>query len=325
MDNDFLEKAKNSSSLISEQKILEYLSNMDKAVIITLDKLEYFQANLLDIKRKIEKLARSNIYHISIGKNGIEEEKRLESREINDLKFHNLVDRMVKEYEGYCFIVNSGIYYMMYNGEIDSTLESSLATTKAMQRLLNTKKNVSDLLEVFENFYSACKYQKYYSEYCFDKDRKIKAEIKEQELRNLLQDYLNENVKGEVQTEFCTDYYNDEESVDIYLNDGVQRDIIEVKFSFEKEFYKGKTNYSFDKRVGDGMKQLDKYALHLAQGKRQVDFGYVYMFYCKRLTEEEVREKIESKYEELKEYLSKEFFSIYKDTITNNLCNWSTT
>ena len=73
------------------------------------------------------------------------------------------------------------------------------------------------------------------------------------------------------------------------------------------------------------MKQLDKYALHLAQGKRQVDFGYVYMFYCKRLTEEEVREKIESKYEELKEYLSKEFFSIYKDTITNNLCNWSTT
>lgn len=323
MSSDFLEKAKNSNSLISEHKILEYLANLGKAVVITLDKLDYFSQNILDIKIEIERAACSDIHNFVIGENGIESKTVIGKSHINELEFHNLVDRKFKEYSGYCFVVNAGISYMMHNGEIDSSIEGCLLKTKTMQRLLNTKKNVSDLREVFENFYSACKYHKSYQQYCFDSNGMIKAEIKEQELRNLLQDYLNENVKGDVQTEFCTDYYNDEESVDIYLNDGIQRAIIEVKFSFAKKYYSGNTYYPFAARIGDGMKQLDKYAKHLAQGKRQVDFGYVYMFYCNDFTDAKVEEKIQEKYDELKPKLSKDFFSIYKTTVTNNLRNWA--
>lgn len=323
MSSDFLEKAKTSNSLISEHKILEYLANMGKAVVISLDELDYFQQSLLEIKIEIEKAACSDIHHFVVGKNGIESQNIIGKSCINELEFHNLVDRNFKRYSGYCFIVNAGISYMMHGGEIDSSIEGCLLKTKTMQRLLNTKKNVGDLREVFENFYSACKYHKNYHEYCFNSNGMIKAEIKERELRNLLQEYLNENVKGDVQTEFCTDYYNDEESVDIYLNDGIQRAIIEVKFSFKNTYYSGNTYYSFSTRIGDGMKQLDKYAKHLAQGKRQVDFGYVYMFYCNDLSDDEVEQKIQEKYDELKTQLSKDFFSIYKSTITNNLRNWA--
>ena len=323
MNNDFLKKAKNSTSLISEQKILEYLSGMHKAVVITLDDLEYFQANLLEIKLAIERAACSDIHHFSVGANGIEARNVIGQSCINEIEFHNLMDQKFRDYEGYCFIVNAGIFYMMHHGEIDSSLESSLATTKAMQKLLNTKKNVGNLKEVFENFYSACKYQRYYYEYCFGSDGKIKAEIKEQELRNLLREYLDANVKGEVLTEFCTDYYNDEESVDIYLNDGVQRAIVEVKFAFKAEYYNGGTYYSFSTRVGAGMKQLDKYARHLATGNRQVDFGYVYMFYCNDFAIQDVEKKIEKKYVELESQMSADFFSIYKGTITNDLKNWA--
>ena len=182
---------------------------------------------------------------------------------------------------------------------------------------------MSDLREVFENFYSACKYQKGFYEYCFENGRMIKAEIKEQELRNLLMKYLNQKVKGDVQSEFCTDYYNDEESVDIYLNDGIERAIIEVKFSFEKKYYLGSTYYNFGKRVGAGMSQLDKYAKHLAKDKRQVDYGYVYMFYCNDMTEEQVKQEISDQQNELRENLSPDFYSIYKSTITNNMLQWA--
>lgn len=323
MSRDFFEKAKTSSSLISEHKILEYLASMGKAVIISLDELDYFQKSFLEIKLEIEKATRSDIHHFALGKGGIEVRNIIGKNCINELEFHNLIDRKFKEYSGYCFVVNAGISYVMHGGEIDSNIEGCLLKTRTMQRLLNTKKNVSDLREVFENFYSACKYHNYYHDYCFDSNGMIKAEIKELELRNLLQAYLNENVKGDVQTEFCTDYYNDEESVDIYLNDGIQRAIIEVKYSFKNTYYNGNTHYSFSTRIGDGMKQLDKYAKHLAQGKRQVDFGYVYMFYCNDFSDEEIWQKIRVKFEELKSQLSNDFISIYNGTITNNLRNWA--
>ena len=117
MSNDFLKKAKTSSSLISEHKILEYLANMGKAVVISLDELEYFQKCLLDIKIEIEKAACSDIHHFVIGENGIESQNIIGKSCINELEFHNLIDRKFKEYSGYCFIVNAGISYMMHGGE----------------------------------------------------------------------------------------------------------------------------------------------------------------------------------------------------------------
>lgn len=319
----FLKKAKDSSALLSEQRILEYLAKLDKAIVISLDTLENFQKYILDIKREIERAAKSDIHHFEIGKDGIISKTVIGQSRINELDFHNLVDEKFGSYTGYCFIVNAGISYVMHGGVINSEVGGSLVKFKTMQELLNTKKNVSDLREVFENFYSACKYKKNFYMQCFETNGMIRAEIKEQELRNILMKYLDQNVKGEVQPEFCTDYFNDEESVDIYLNDGIERAIIEVKFSFDKKYYMGSTYYDFEKRIGDGVIQLDKYAKHLAKDKRQVEYGYVYMFYCNDMAEQEIEQKIAEKLEEMQENLSSDFFSIYKRTITNNMKGWA--
>ena len=323
MITSFLEKAKSSSSLISEQKILYSISEMDKAVVITMDKLELFMAHFVDIKAAIEKLSRTEIFHLSIGDNGIEKNDSLAERTIDELEFHNLINEKFKNFRGYCFVVNSGISFMMLDSKIDSMVGGSLQKIKTMQELLNTKKNVSDLPEVFENFYSACKYKKLYYEECFDSCGKIKAVIKEQELRNILMRYLNSNVKGEVSTEFCTDYENDEESVDIYINDGLERAIIEVKFSFKETYYLGNTCYSFETRVGDGLKQLDKYATHLAKDNRQVEYGFLYMFYRNDMTKDTIKQKIKNKYEELECVLSIHFKAIYKRTLVNDMKYWA--
>lgn len=323
MNNDFFGKAKTSSSLISEAKILDYLAHLGKAIVISLEKIEYFQTYILDIKTEIEKASNSDIHHFKVDSNGIVIKQVIGTRNLNDFQFHNLIDKRFQSYEGYCFVVDNGMSYMLHNGEIDSNLQSSLLKTKTMQELLNTQKSVRDLEEVFENFNTACKYQTIYREYCFGPDSKIKSDIKEKELRQILLEYLDKHVKGDVQTEFCTDYENDEESVDIYLNDGVQRAIIEVKFSFLNKYYNGSTFYSFSTRIGDGMTQLDKYAMHLAKDRRQVDFGYVYMFYCNDSSDDEITEIIQTKYEELKKYFSSAFFTIYKCTITNNLLKWA--
>ena len=47
------------------------------------------------------------------------------------------------------------------------------------------------------------------------------------------------------------------------------------------------------------------------------------MFYCNDYTDIEIEEKIKEKYDELEPELSKDFFSIYKTTVTNNLRNWA--
>lgn len=324
MTNDFFSKVKDTNSLVSESKILEYLGQMHKAVVISLDNLDYFQKYFLDIKLSIENASASDIHHISVSEKGIDKCEVIEKRCINEAMFHNIIDNLFRDYSGYCFIVDSGISYMLLDGKIDPTIDISLSKTKTMQEKLKTQKNVENLREVFENFYSACKYQKVFYDLCFDSKHMIRAEIKEQELRNILLDYLNKNVKGDIQTEFCTDYHNDEESVDIYLNDGVERAIIEVKFSFSSTYYCGKTIYPFPKRIGDGLLQLDKYARHLSQGSRQVEYAFLYMFYCNDSTEDEITTMIQTKLDELEKQLSDDFYSVYKDTITNNMKYWYT-
>lgn len=319
----FLDKVKDANSLLSEQRVLASLSKLNKAVVISMKTKDNIQKYFYDIKRKIESVSISDIHHIEINDNGIVSTNTIGKSRINDIDFHNLVDTTFKEYNGYCFIVNAGIAYVMKNGVIDSEVGGSLSKFKTMQELLNMKKNVSDLMEVFENFYSACKYQKAYYNECFDENGKIKAVIREQELRNMLMKYLNHHIRG-VQPEFCTDYENDEESVDICLDDGIERAIVEVKFSFIQKYYLGNTYYNLKKRVGDGMNQLDKYAMHLAKDNRQVHYGYVYMFHCNDMTKEQVEEDINSKLNELKSTLSPAFFSIYKHTITNDMKYWGT-
>lgn len=317
----FLDKVKDANSLLSEQRVLASLSKLNKAVIISMETKDNIQKYFYDIKRKIESVSTSDIHHITIDNGGIVSVNIIGKSRIDDIDFHNLVDITFKDYKGYCFVVNAGIAYVMNDGMIDNEVGGSLSKFNTMQELLNMKKNVCDLMEVFENFYSACKYQKSYYNECFDESGKIKKEIKEHELRNMLMKYLNHHIRG-VQPEFCTDYENDEESVDICLDDGVERAIVEVKFSFAEAYYLGSTYYNLKKRVGDGMNQLDKYAQHLAKDNRQVQYGYVYMFHCNDMTKEQIEEDIKSKFNELKSTLSPAFFSIYKHTITNDMKYW---
>ena len=129
-------------------------------------------------------------------------------------------------------------------------------------------------------------------------------------------------MKGDVSVEFCTDYLNDEESVDIYLHDGIQRAIVEVKFSFERKYYEGKTFYNIFSRIKDGINQLDKYAIHLAKDSRLVDYGYVYMFYIKDMEDNQLEKKISDNIRILKKTFSKDLLSIFQGVKTNNMKTW---
>lgn len=211
---------------------------------------------------------------------------------------------------------------MYSNGEINEELDSCLEKTKSMQEKLKVLYPVSELNEVFEHFKVNCRYKKEYYEECFSYDKVIKKEIKEKELRNILMKYLKKNMKGEVSIEFCTNYLNDEESVDIYLYDGTQRAIIEVKFSFERKYYEGKTFYNIFSRIKDGINQLNKYAIHLAKDSRLVDYGYVYMFYIKDMEDNQIEKQISDDIRVLEKTFSKDLLSIFQGVKTNNMKTW---
>lgn len=202
---------------------------------------------------------------------------------------------------------------------------SCFQKTRTMQAKLDVLKPISGIREVFAHFIVECVYKKDNYNICFDYlSGKVKAEIKEQDLRNILLQYLEKNMRGEVSVEFCTDYLNDEESVDIYIYDGCQRAIIEVKFSLPEKYYAGSTHYSITARTGDGIKQLDKYARHLAKDGRLVDFGYVYMFYMSDVKKETLMSRIDNKTNELLRGLSDELNSIFDGVEMNDMKCWGT-
>lgn len=227
--------------------------------------------------------------------------------------------------KGYCFIVDAGMQYLFVNGKVDENINSCFQKTRTMQAKLDVLKPISGIREVFAHFIVECVYKKDNYNICFDYlSGKVKAEIKEQDLRNILLQYLEKNMRGEVSVEFCTDYLNDEESVDIYIYDGCQRAIIEVKFSLPEKYYAGSTHYSITARTGDGIKQLDKYARHLAKDGRLVDFGYVYMFYMSDVKKETLMSRIDNKTNELLRGLSDELNSIFDGVEMNDMKCWGT-
>ena len=281
-NSDFIQQASASSPFLSESKIISQISNMGKAVIISMDNLLYFQEYYLDIRGLIERAKVSNFLWITINSDGTYTKEELGNpKELNPSTIINIVEEKLKTYKGHSFIVNDGIEFLYSDGKINEEVDSCLEKNKKMQERLKILHPVSELNEVFEHFKINCIHKKEYYDECFSHNKVIKKEVREQELRNILMKYLQNNMRGEVSVEFCTDYFNDEESVDIYLNDGSQRAIIEVKFSFEKKYYEGKTCYNIFTRIEDGINQLNKYAIHLAKDSRLVDYGYLYMFYIK--------------------------------------------
>lgn len=221
------------------------------------------------------------------------------------------------------YAVNEGIKLIAQNGKINTEVDACLAKTKTMQEQLNLLKPISELKEVFETFNLECQYQEYYYSECFNSNGKIKAEIKEQKLRNILLEFLKNKMKGEVSIEYCTSIIRDEESVDIYLNDGQEQAIIEVKFSFLRSIYEGKSNYKLQDKCLLGIEQLDRYAKHLQEDNRLVEYGFIYMFFHNANNEQElldvktnIHNYVNSK------TLSDAFYSIYQKIIFNNLALW---
>lgn len=322
-DRDFIQQASKSSPFLSESKILAQIDSMRKAVIISMDDLLYFQKYCRDIKVLIERVKVSNFLWITINSDGSFTEENLGNpKEINQSTIINIVEEKLKTYKGYSFVVNDGIKFLYFEGKINEEVDSCLEKNKKMQERLNILYTVSELNEVFEHFKVNCRHKKEYYAECFSHDKVIKKEVRERELRNMLKKYLQNNMRGEVSVEFCTDYLNDEESVDIYLNDGNQRAIIEVKFSFEKKYYEGKTFYNIFTRIEDGIKQLNKYAIHLAKDSRLVDYGYVYMFYIKDMDENQIMKEINDKIGGLKESFSSELYSIFSGVKINDMKAW---
>lgn len=320
---DFIKQAGESSSFLSESKILSKISSMGKAVIISMEDLLYFQNYYIDIKSLIEKAKVSTFLWIIVNSDGTYTEEILGNpKEISQTTIINIVEEKLKKYKGHSFIVNDGIKFLYSYGKINEELDSCLEKNKKMQERLKILYSVSELNEVLDHFKVNCRYKRDYYDECFDKDNIIKKEIKEKELRNILMKYLQNNIRGEVSVEFCTDYLNDEESVDIYLNDGNQRAIIEVKFSFEKKYYEGKTNYNIFKRIEDGIRQLNKYAIHLAKDSRLVDYGYLYMFYIKDMDENQIEKNINDQIRVLEKSFSPELCSIFKGVKINNMKAW---
>lgn len=285
----FLQKASSISPYISESKILNSISEKNRAIVFVTKNLEAFQKKCSEVFSLIEKAKQSDLTLIRINDDCSITNRKLANKNIDEIHLMNLINECFREYEGYCFVVNSGVEFLYKDGKINTEVASCLMKTKNMQEKLGVLKPVSQLKRVLEHFKVDCNSNEEYYNKCFDTTcNKVLGNIKEQELRNILLEYLLKNMKGEVGVEFCTDFHNDEESVDIYVNDGIERAIIEVKFSLPSKYYLGKTNYSITKRIEDGYLQLDKYAEHLSKDGRMVEYAYLYMFYINDQDEAEI-------------------------------------
>lgn len=318
----FLERASKTESVISESKLLDIFAEHNKVVVICTQSNLSITEQLDELLAEIRVLPFANIHCIDINDSEFTFEE-IASRKISDSEFINMVLEISRQKNCTVYAINEGIKLIAQNGEINTEVKVCLAKTRTMQDQLNLLKPISDLKEVFETFNIECRYQEYYYNKCFNSQGKIKADIKEQELRNILLEFLRNKMKGEVSIEYCTSITRDEESVDIYLNDGQERAIIEVKFSFLKSIYEGKSYYKLQNKCQLGIDQLDRYAKHLQEENRLVEYGFIYMFFHNANNEQELLD-VET---HIHNYvngktLSDAFYSIYQQIIFNNLALW---
>lgn len=318
----FLRKAQYAESVISESKLLDSFSTCDKAVVICVEESSTLIHSLNDLLDKILHLPKSDISQIHFKDSEIFS-KKIGNRPCTEAEFMNRVLEISRNENCIVYAVNDGMKFIAVNGELNKEVDICLSRTATMQEKLKSLKPISDLVEVFEYFIIDCQYHEEYYNECFNETGKIKGEIKEQELRNILLDYLKGRIKGEVSPEYCTSYTKDEESVDIYLNDGQERAIIEVKFSFKRSTYDGKSFYNLQEKCQLGIEQLNRYVIHLKQDNRLVDYGFVYMFFHNENNDEELNKTSAN----LKKYLktadlSAEFYSIFKKVIYNDMSQW---
>lgn len=318
----FLQRASKTESVISETKLLDIFAEHNKVVVICTQSNLSITEKLDELLSEILVLPIAKIHRIDINESEFTS-KEIALSKISDSEFINMVLDISREKNCIVYAVNEGIKLIAQNGKINTEVDACLARTKTMQEQLDLLKPISELKEVFETFNLECQYQEYYYSECFNSNGKIKAEIKEQKLRNILLEFLKNKMKGEVSIEYCTSIIRDEESVDIYLNDGQEQAIIEVKFSFLRSIYEGKSFYQLKNKCLQGIKQLDRYAKHLQEENRLVEYGFIYMFFHNANNEQELLDAETHIHNYVNgKTLSDAFYSIYQKIIFNNLALW---
>lgn len=325
MDDAFLKLASKStdSSFASDAIILERLQSLKKSVIISAESTQYIEQYYLKIKNAIENQKSAYLYHYYVDSTGISNCEELSSvAETDEGELLNYVMDKFEADPGYVFVVDRGFQCLFVDGKVSCETKNCLSRHSTMQEQLNSLEPVSGLPYIFELYNLKCSYGLNYCD-CFCANGKIRAEILEQELRNFLLRFLKSHVKGTVETEFCTDYENDEESVDIYLNDAKETAIIEVKFAFSKKNYEGKTNYDLNDRANKGYQQLDKYAEHLAKDDRHITYGYLYIFHMIEKESEQVKKEVDAIFASTCSNRSAAFNSLYTETRYNDMHEWN--
>ena len=323
-NDDFLKRAKDDSSIsfLSETKLIELLQNLKKAIILSSDSLDAIQIAYSEVKKAIEAQRTSLMVHYHVKNDCSFTQKNLTSSSDSEVSVLNIAKEACGSgYMGFVFVVYNGFQCLVHNGKYSEEVESCFMRTETSKKKLGVLSPVSALPTVFGFFMVECAQGRFIDE-CFGADGLIKDSILEQSLRNILLHYLREKMQGHVQSEFCTDFVNDEESVDIYINDGRESAIIEVKFAFANNYYAGKTFYRVADRAKTGYEQLNKYTLHLAKDNRRIEYGYLYIFHMLDETEEDIIMSVNSVYKELENELSKELLSVYSETIYNNMHKW---
>lgn len=324
MNSSFLELARKSpdASFASEAKILERLQTLKKSVIISADHTRHIEDYYLNIKTEIENQKTAYFFHYHVKSTGISNcEQLFRSAEMNEAELINYVVKTLNPNNKYVFVVDNGFRCLFVDGKVSTETDNCLSRYSTMKKELDSLVPISKLPYIFELYHFQCSHGLNYCD-CFGKDSKILPTIREQELRNFLLKFLITNVKGSVQTEFCTDFENDEESVDIFLNDAKETAIIEVKFAFSKKYYAGKTHYNLEDRAKKGYQQLDKYAVHLAKDNRRIEYGYLYIFHMLDKSDDQVKSEVDQLFASIKDECSADFNSLYSGTCYNNMHEW---
>jgi len=321
--NDFLKMAEDSSiSFLSEAKLIELLQKFDKAIILSSDSLIHIQTVYSKMKKEIEIQKASLMIHYHVDPDCTFSQKEVAKSSIPETNVLNILnDLFGYKYMGFVFVVYNGFRCLIHNGRYSNEVNACLMRRESMNEQLNVLNPVSKLLSVFGYFLVDCEQGKYYAE-CFGQDRKVKSDIYEQDLRNLLYRYLREKMKGLVQPEYCTSIFNDEESVDIHIYDGNESALVEVKFAFSKDYYAGKTFYCLKDRARKGYEQLNRYAMHLEKDSRRTEYGHMYIFHMLDRTEEQVYSDVNDVFNSMDNELSPEFYTIYHGTQYNNMHKW---
>lgn len=327
----FLKFAKSdmTSEVGTESRLIEKISEMNKyCFLVFKDKASLLRDFSILIKMILDQHSASVICY--------DLENSLTITELGDISNYTRETMLnhSSDYSGKnictCIYFREREYGVFTNGILDKDYVSILESYKSVMEKHDKLIKLHQLNEAFDHFQVKNRHNLCYfidqsgdNKLVFDvTSGKVQEYIKEQQLRNLLWRYIDENVEGSAEFEFATNQYEDEESVDIKVNNGQTSAIIEVKFSFTNNHYLGRTYYTFESRIIKGLDQLDKYCLNTSQNKINIRYAYLYMFHTQERDEGLLRNICTKLYNERFDNFTSEFRERYSGSILDDVTRW---